>query len=739
VELAKSYSTFIAETTQKAIAEFTPHQKAVGALMPKITAANKGEKVVFTPEEQTTLKNAAAAAKKFENISGLFTPKNLAALATQINNAKGILSTANKYAKSNTEEMANQTPSVLPAVKSDENNNESTPLLPVEKYVYTITDTVPQPIMANGAVVGYSATRTITRTRVDSNSRVPAITYTNIRAELITVDNANNPQPPALLPNGTGSLPTTAKYAANFAPEFLTKLVPDNTPVNIPLSWNALACTSGLPTPAVDLAYEAMAEAQMQRILPPLELPFIQAFITAFNNSTTAEQAVWQTAFNTANARLRTIQNAIIANTNAGVSRRQLSGLIKFVYFDVLENGVWVQYIRAEHVATQLRTNTTETPIQTQGIQIKRYWEDSKGGRSQTANTGQPNAREAYLLNFLVAQCGNTSYYSLNGGDGSIYSIDEDNAKNPPVGSTKAGAWYVAAPATNTPPAGITVEIPDWCDFNFDAIQRAATQLCNDNQYSMATAEGFTQRADRAIVRQMEALDNLIKLSAANNNPAEMQATITAWQQRVAQNRTLLDTMRVFQVDPNCFLPLPLILNISLPIAFKSRLSEPADTFDSDITSIGNTILTNINNWAAPQFITVDVPNEPPIRIQREFNLQTVVILLQITMRTAGAPNDTTNEPDGANVATMIERRSNTVSEALINFISSQRFTNINGNFPYNVVSNVNSPLFNESLGGAGNRTDIRPMTAFTPESTFNFTTNPNLRRVLERILNPLQ
>jgi hypothetical protein len=255
----------------------------------------------------------------------------------------------------------------------------------------------------------------------------------------------------------------------------------------------------------------------------------------------------------------------------------------------------------------------------------------------------------------------------------------------------------------------------------------------------LATAEGFTQRADRAIVRQMEALDNLIKLSAANNNPAEMQATISAWQQRVEQNRTLLDTMRVFQVDPNCFLPLPLILNISLPIAFKGRLSEPADSFDSDITSIGNTILANINNWAAPQIITVDVPNEPPIRIQREFNLQTVVILLQITMRTEGAPNDTTSEPDGANVATMIERRSNTVSEALINFISSRGFTNINGNFPYNVVSNVNSPLFNQSLGGAGNRTDIRPMTAFTPESTFNFTTNPNLRRVLERILNPLQ
>lgn len=97
--MAKSYHTFIAEATQKAVAEFAPHQKAVGLLMPKIVAANKGEKVVFTAEEQATLKNAAAAAKQFENASGLFTPKNLAALTTQINNAKGIQATANKYAK----------------------------------------------------------------------------------------------------------------------------------------------------------------------------------------------------------------------------------------------------------------------------------------------------------------------------------------------------------------------------------------------------------------------------------------------------------------------------------------------------------------------------------------------------------------------------------------------------------------------------------------------------------------
>jgi hypothetical protein len=104
--LAKSYQTFIAEATQKAVAEFAPHQKAVGLLMPKIVAANKGEKVVFTAEEQATLKNAAAAAKKFQNASGLFTPKNLSALATQINNAKGIQAAANKYAKSDAEKIA---------------------------------------------------------------------------------------------------------------------------------------------------------------------------------------------------------------------------------------------------------------------------------------------------------------------------------------------------------------------------------------------------------------------------------------------------------------------------------------------------------------------------------------------------------------------------------------------------------------------------------------------------------
>jgi hypothetical protein len=74
--------------------------------MPKIVAANKGEKVVFTAEEQATLKNAAAAAKQFQNASGLFTPKNLTALTTQINNAKGIQATANKYAKSDGEKIA---------------------------------------------------------------------------------------------------------------------------------------------------------------------------------------------------------------------------------------------------------------------------------------------------------------------------------------------------------------------------------------------------------------------------------------------------------------------------------------------------------------------------------------------------------------------------------------------------------------------------------------------------------
>jgi len=110
--LNKIYHTFIAECTQKAVAEFTPHQKAVGLLMPKIVAANKGEKVVFTAEEQATLKNAAAAAKKFENISGLFTPKNLAALTTQINNAKGIQATANKYAKSDGDKITTQTSSI---------------------------------------------------------------------------------------------------------------------------------------------------------------------------------------------------------------------------------------------------------------------------------------------------------------------------------------------------------------------------------------------------------------------------------------------------------------------------------------------------------------------------------------------------------------------------------------------------------------------------------------------------
>lgn len=66
--------------------------------MPKIAAANKGEKITFSTEEQATLKNAAAAAQKFQTTAALFTANSQAALATQLNNAKGIQTTAAKYA-----------------------------------------------------------------------------------------------------------------------------------------------------------------------------------------------------------------------------------------------------------------------------------------------------------------------------------------------------------------------------------------------------------------------------------------------------------------------------------------------------------------------------------------------------------------------------------------------------------------------------------------------------------------
>jgi hypothetical protein len=102
MQLAFDYKTFIAEVTQAAIAVFNPHQKAIAALMPKIIAANNGKNVAFTAEEQTTLKNAAIAAKKFEAISAIFSADSKAALATQLNNAKNIQITANKYVEIDT-------------------------------------------------------------------------------------------------------------------------------------------------------------------------------------------------------------------------------------------------------------------------------------------------------------------------------------------------------------------------------------------------------------------------------------------------------------------------------------------------------------------------------------------------------------------------------------------------------------------------------------------------------------
>lgn len=104
--LAQDYSQIKAEIAQDAAAAFAPTQKAFAALMPKITAANKGEKIIFTPQEQETLRNAGAAAKKFDGWAAIFSPKMQATFATQINNAKGIQLMAAKYAPSQAEEMA---------------------------------------------------------------------------------------------------------------------------------------------------------------------------------------------------------------------------------------------------------------------------------------------------------------------------------------------------------------------------------------------------------------------------------------------------------------------------------------------------------------------------------------------------------------------------------------------------------------------------------------------------------
>jgi hypothetical protein len=72
----QDYSQIKAEIAQDAAAAFAPSQKAFAALMPKITAANKGEKIIFTPQEQETLRNAGAAAKKFDGWAATFATQN---------------------------------------------------------------------------------------------------------------------------------------------------------------------------------------------------------------------------------------------------------------------------------------------------------------------------------------------------------------------------------------------------------------------------------------------------------------------------------------------------------------------------------------------------------------------------------------------------------------------------------------------------------------------------------------
>jgi hypothetical protein len=97
--LAKEYANIILDITKKAVAEFQPYQKMIAALLPKIIAVIKGENVSFTDEELALLKQAAAAAQRFQEWSKIFGGKSKTSLATMLDTAKNIITAAEKHAE----------------------------------------------------------------------------------------------------------------------------------------------------------------------------------------------------------------------------------------------------------------------------------------------------------------------------------------------------------------------------------------------------------------------------------------------------------------------------------------------------------------------------------------------------------------------------------------------------------------------------------------------------------------
>lgn len=97
--LAQTYQGFIADTAKKTVSDFTPHQKTIVTLMPKLAASSKGESPNFTEEELAALRAALAAAEKFQIISNIFGPKIQASLAAYTNTAQSIVATKAAFIK----------------------------------------------------------------------------------------------------------------------------------------------------------------------------------------------------------------------------------------------------------------------------------------------------------------------------------------------------------------------------------------------------------------------------------------------------------------------------------------------------------------------------------------------------------------------------------------------------------------------------------------------------------------
>lgn len=494
-------------------------------------------------------------------------------------------------------------------------NSAPTKNAPLSDVVYTITDGGLTPIVVGGIVTGYTATRTITRRTVPSGSTSP-LTYSNIYASRMDVNAANIPQPPATVPDGTGNLPEAAKYAAHFNIANLSALFADGSnSINVPLRWVGLPANAS-PTP-LDATYEQMTEDMLSNQPAATQVASHQAFINAYNAAPAAARAPWLAAFNAATTRLATLR----ARMGTPAARGVLTGEIHFVYFERLENGAWVNYLRVEHVSNAILDGNNENVIPARGVRPKYYREDHKGNRSPIDPTMATDSRNLRIgLDLLMARCGNTSFFSLGGGTGVL----SEGYKYPQAGAIDAGAYYVTVKMGTRPP-GINIEVPDWNDFNFTPIQNAAIALCTANQYSPAVAEGYRQRAHRAVVRQIELLDNLRALSAANGNPVELQNLINVWQGRVTQNQTTLDTLAQFQADANCFtLPVvaPAIAPISANINFQrgTALENTAGDLNNFSNTVAATIATNIAalpSTPSVGVVTVPVPNEAPLQIQR--------------------------------------------------------------------------------------------------------------------------